>query len=192
MKWIGQHIWCWISRFRNTVYFEKIDTSANLKIRPLFVNTSTGQLYLPPETNFSGKGNTVAALPDSTATITGANLGGGIMTVAPASADITKPTDTAANIIGTAAMGLDTDESAFETAVINTNASNKLTISAGSGVTLVGDMDIGAGSSGTLRIKRTGSSAVSLIVPPSSSVSVTPVISPLPAPISDKTSAPVL
>ena len=162
MKWIGQHIWCWISRFRNTVYFEKIDTSTNLKIRPLFVNASTGQLYLPPESTQPGKGNTVVALPDSTATITGANLGGGIMTVAPASADITKPTDTATNIIGTAAMGLDTDENAFETTVINTNASNKLTISAGTGVTLVGDMDIGAGSSGTLRIKRTGSSAVSI------------------------------
>tara|TARA_R100001594_G_scaffold70587_1_gene104981 strand:+ start:198 stop:698 length:501 start_codon:yes stop_codon:yes gene_type:complete len=162
MKWIGQHIWQFVSRFRDTVYFEKIDTSANLKIRPLFVNTATGQLYLGPETNFSGKGNTVTALPDSTATITGANLGGGIMTVAPASADITKPTDTATNIIGTAAMGLDTDESSFETTVINTNASNKLTISAGAGVTLVGDMDIGAGSSGTLRIKRTGSSAVSI------------------------------
>ena len=128
----------------------------------MFVNASTGQLYLPPECTQPGKGNTVVALPDSTATITGANLGGGIMTVAPASADITKPTDTATNIIGTAAMGLDTDENAFETTVINTNASNKLTISAGTGVTRVGDMDIGAGSSGTLRIKRTGSSAVSI------------------------------
>ena len=162
MKWIGQHIWCWISRFRNTVFFEKIDTSTNLKIRPLFVNASTGRLYLPPEVNFTGKGNTVAALPDSTATITGANLGGGIMTVAPASADITKPTDTATNIVGTAAMGLDTDGSAFETTVINTNASNKLTITAGSGVTLVGKMEVAAASSATLRIKRTGSSAVSI------------------------------
>ena len=162
MKWIGQHIWCWISRFRNTVYFEKIDTSTNLKIRPLFVNASTGQLYLPPESTQPGKGNTVVALPDSTATITGANLGGGIMTVAPASADITKPTDTATNIIGTAAMGLDTDESSFETVVVNTNASNKLTITAGSGVTLVGKMEIAAASSATLRIKRTGSSAISI------------------------------
>jgi len=162
MKWISQHIWQFVSRFRDTVYFEDVSVSTNLKIRPLFINTSTGQLYLGPETNFSGKGNTVAALPDSTATITGANLGGGIMTVAPASADITKPTDTATNIIGTAAMGLDTDESSFETVVVNTNASNKLTITAGSGVTLVGKMEIAAASSATLRIKRTGSSAVSI------------------------------
>ena len=162
MKWIGQHIWQFVSRFRDTVYFEKIDTSANLKIKPLFVNTATGQLYLGPESNFSNKGNTVTALPDSVAAITGANLGGGIMTIAPASADITKPTDSAANIIGTAAMGLDADGNAFETTVINTNASNKLTISAGASVTLVGNMDVGASSSATFRIVRTGASAVSI------------------------------
>ena len=29
MKWLGQHIWDFISRFRTTVYFENLETSSN-------------------------------------------------------------------------------------------------------------------------------------------------------------------
>ena len=28
MKWIGQHIWSFISRFRSTVYIENLETSS--------------------------------------------------------------------------------------------------------------------------------------------------------------------
>ena len=32
MKWIGQHIWDFISRFRNDVYFENTTTSSETNI----------------------------------------------------------------------------------------------------------------------------------------------------------------
>ena len=32
MKWIGQHIWDLISRFRNYVYLEKVDTSTSTTV----------------------------------------------------------------------------------------------------------------------------------------------------------------
>ena len=32
MKWIGQHIWDFISRFRSTVYFENLETSSETNV----------------------------------------------------------------------------------------------------------------------------------------------------------------
>ena len=32
MKWIGQHIWCWITRFKSKVYFEdRVDFTKPVK-----------------------------------------------------------------------------------------------------------------------------------------------------------------
>ena len=167
MKFIGQHIWCWITRFKSKVYAEdkiylnSVDTATNFKPKPLLINTSTGEVFVALPQTIPGKGNTAAELGDNNDAITGANLGGGIMTIEPTS-DRTKPTDTAANIIGTADMGLDATNDCFETVIVNTNASNKLTITAGSGVTLVGGFEITAATSATVRITRTGASAVSI------------------------------
>ena len=32
MKWIGHHIWKWVSRFRNDVYLEDLNTSTETNI----------------------------------------------------------------------------------------------------------------------------------------------------------------
>jgi len=42
MKWIGQHIWDFISRFRNDVYFEDLDPSNNTRV--LVVDDTTGKV----------------------------------------------------------------------------------------------------------------------------------------------------
>ena len=42
MKWIGQHIWDFISRFRNDVYFEDLDSSSDTRV--LVVDDTTGKV----------------------------------------------------------------------------------------------------------------------------------------------------
>tara|TARA_R100000951_G_scaffold35022_1_gene29695 strand:+ start:1021 stop:1641 length:621 start_codon:yes stop_codon:yes gene_type:complete len=51
MRWIGQHIWDLISRFRNTVYFEKLDTSSETNV--LVVD---GNGKVTKNTSFTGGG----------------------------------------------------------------------------------------------------------------------------------------
>ena len=43
MKWIGQHIWDFISRFRNDIYLENITDSAQNKV--VGIDDTTGKLY---------------------------------------------------------------------------------------------------------------------------------------------------
>ena len=179
MKWIGQHIWCWITRFKNNVYFTKpvkydgagatiqitdldsIDDAGQLV--PLLWNKDTGFVYQPVDTHKTpGTGSTVTDLGDDTTVIDDTEIAGGITTVTP-TGDQTKPTDTAANIIANANMGLNADGNSFEFVMVNeASATHKITISAGTGVTLKGDMDVVAKTSATFRIVRTGSAAVTV------------------------------
>ena len=108
------------------------------------------------------------ALADDTAIIAKDMFKKRLMTIAAGDAR-SKATDTAANIISECAM--DNDGDSFDIAIINTDTTTDhiLTITAGSGVTLVGDMlcypkVTGEDTSGSalFRVRRTGSSALTI------------------------------
>ena len=177
MKFIGQHIWCWVTRFKNNVFFTKPVTHENTitvspsnisevvqtNLKPLFYDADSGAVVtLKPANKTPGMGNTVADLGDDTSTIDDAEIAGGITTATP-TGDRTKPTDTAANIIANVNMNLTANGNSFEFVIVNeAAATHKITLSAGTGVTLKGDPDIGAKTSATFRIVRTSSTAVTI------------------------------
>ena len=105
--------------------------------------------------NVNLKSNT--ALSDAAATLTAAQLIGGEFTITPTVARI-QTTDTAANII--AALTGSVDNSNFETTIVNLAAFD-VTLAAGTGVTLVGNMTVNNGSA-TFRVRRLTSSTVSI------------------------------
>jgi hypothetical protein len=177
MKFIGQHIWCWVTRFKNNVFFTKPVTHENTitvspsnisevvqtNLKPLFYDADSGAVVtLKPANKTPGMGNTVADLGDDTSTIDDAEIAGGITTATP-TGNRTKPTDTAANIIANANMNLTANGNSFEFVIVNeAAATHKITLSAGTGVTLKGDPDVGAKTSATFRIVRTSSTAVTI------------------------------
>ena len=125
---------------------------------------------VPPQPN-------AGALVDDTAVLTAAQISARVLTF-DGSAPRSKATDTAANIV--AGLGLTANNDSADFYIINTEASNpnfKLTITAGSGVTLVGNMVVQANAgdthqthgaqlsgsaSGGFRLQRRGASAVHL------------------------------
>ena len=125
---------------------------------------------IPPQPN-------AGALVDDTAVLTAAQISARVLTF-DGSAPRSKATDTAANIV--AGLGLTANNDSADFYIINTEASNpnfKLTITAGSGVTLVGNMVVQANAgdthqthgaqlsgsaSGGFRLQRRGASAVPL------------------------------
>lgn len=177
MKFIGQHIWCWVTRFKNNVFFTKPVTHENTitvspsnisevvqtNLKPLFYDADSGAVVtLKPANKTPGIGNTVADLGDDTSTIDDAEIAGGITTATP-TGNRTKPTDTAANIIANVNMNLTANGNSFEFVIVNeAAATHKITLSAGTGVTLKGDPDVGAKTSATFRIVRTSSTAVTI------------------------------
>ena len=130
-------------------------------------NTMTGGLYarggvVPPQPN-------AGALADDTAIVSAAAMAARVLTF-DGSAAREKATDTAANIVSGLSLTADNDSADFY--VLNTETANTdftLTITAGSGVTLVGDMVVhpkvahtsGSAAAG-FRIQRRGASAVHL------------------------------
>ena len=177
MKFIGQHIWCWVTRFKNNVFFTKPVTHENTitvspsnisevvqtNLKPLFYDADSVAVgTLKPANKTPGMGNTVADLGDDTSTIDDAEIAGGITTATP-TGNRTKPTDTAANIIANVNMNLTANGNSFEFVIVNeAAATHKITLSAGTGVTLKGDPDVGAKTSATFRIVRTSSTAVTI------------------------------
>ena len=177
MKFIGQHIWCWVTRFKNNVFFTKPVTHENTitvspsnisevvqtNLKPLFYDADSGAVVtLKPANKTPGMGNTVADLGDDTSTIDDAEIAGCITTATP-TGNRTKPTDTAANIIANVNMNLTANGNSFEFVIVNeAAATHKITLSAGTGVTLKGDPDVGAKTSATFRIVRTSSTAVTI------------------------------
>ena len=111
-----------------------------------------------------------ATTDDGTAAVTAANVLTGIITCA-AGADRSKATDTAANFVS--GLNLDTNGDAFDFSLINTatDGSSHVTLTAGTGITLVGAMVISAidlaedaftSGVGRFRIRRTGASACTI------------------------------
>jgi len=96
-------------------------------------------------------------LSDAAATLTAAQLIGGEFTITPTVARI-QTTDTATAII--AALGGSVDNSNFDFTMVNLDAFD-VTIAAGTGVTLVGNMVVNDGSA-TFRVRRLTSSTVSV------------------------------
>ena len=113
---------------------------------------------------------TQATTDDGTTVVSAANIATGIVQCTP-TADRSKATDTASNLIST--LKLTTDGDAFDFSVISlaTNGTSHVTLTAGTGVTLVGCMVISAqdlaedaftAGVARFRIARTGGSAVTL------------------------------
>ena len=109
-----------------------------------------------------------ATTADSTAAITAANILTGIVQCTPTTAR-SKATDTAANLVS--GLGLTADGDSFDFSFINiaTTADRIVTVTAGTGVTLVGAMTLdpyvaGEDTSGShlLRVRRTGATAVTI------------------------------
>jgi hypothetical protein len=113
---------------------------------------------------------TQATTDDGTTVVSAANIATGIVQCTP-TALRSKATDTAANLIST--LLLDVDGDAFDFSIINltTDGTQNVTLTSGSGVTLVGNMVIHAQDTaddavsigtGRFRIARTGGSAVTM------------------------------
>ena len=70
MKWIGQHIWSLISRFRSDVYLEDVNsgTIASGSNLGLDSNNKIVKAAVPTDTNTMGSGFTVSATTDTNAT----------------------------------------------------------------------------------------------------------------------------
>lgn len=133
--------------------------------------TLTGGLIQRGNAGIIRHQNTPAVTADDTSVVTAANILTGIVTCTPTT-DRSKATDTAANIIS--GLGLTTDDDSFDFAVIILSANSSaldVTLTAGTGVTLVGNMHISApdvadasiaSGSAQFRLRRVSSSAVSL------------------------------
>ena len=111
-----------------------------------------------------------ATTDDGTTAVSAANILTGIVQCTP-SADRSKATDTASNLIS--GLGLLVDNDSFDFSLINltTDGQDNVTLTGGTGVTLVGNMVIHAQDAaddavsigvGRFRIRRTGSSAVTM------------------------------
>tara|TARA_R110002020_G_scaffold147506_3_gene322897 strand:- start:2954 stop:4450 length:1497 start_codon:yes stop_codon:yes gene_type:complete len=133
---------------------------------------STGNVYMRNSSNpdvikYQG---TPANTDDGTAVVSAANILTGIVTCTP-TADRSKATDTAANLIS--GLSLTADQDAFDFSLINltTDGQDNVTLTGGTDVSLVGNMVIHAQDAaddavsigvGRFRIRRTASDAVTM------------------------------
>ena len=116
------------------------------------------------------KGATEATTDDGTTAISAANMLTGIVKCTPTD-DRSKATDTASNIVS--GLSLTADGDSFDLSLISlaTDGTSDITLTGGTGVTLVGNMivksqdnadDAGYAGVGRFRVRRTGSSAVTM------------------------------
>jgi len=121
----------------------------------------------PPIVQYQGAHSTT---DDGTTAISAANIAAGIITCTP-TADRSKATDTASNLITGLNLDADNDSVDFSLISLATDGTSDITITAGSGVTLVGNMivksqddadDAGYSGAGRFRVRRTGASAVTI------------------------------
>ena len=143
----------------------------------LTVNTgdvimSTGNVYMRNSSNpdvikYQG---TQATTDDGTAVVTAANILTGIIQCTP-TGDRSKATDTASNLISGLSLNADGDAFDFSLISLATDGTSDITLTAGTSVTLVGNMkvksqdnadDAGYAGVGRFRIARTGGSAVTM------------------------------
>lgn len=111
-----------------------------------------------------------ATTDDGTTAISAANILTGIVKCTP-TADRSKATDSASNLVAGLALLADNDSVDFTLLNLATDGTSDITLTGGSGVTLVGNMivksqdnadDAGYAGVGRFRVRRTGSSAVTM------------------------------
>ena len=120
-----------------------------------------GAAFTGPVSSTAGEFNlkTLTALADADATLTGAQLDGGLFTIAPSIARALT-TDTVVNIL--AAIPGHVNGTHFEFTIVNTGTL-MATLTAVAGVTLVGAAIVATATSGTFRLYRTSGTTVSIV-----------------------------
>ena len=133
---------------------------------------STGNVYMrnasnPDVIKYQGAPANTA---DDTSAIIAANILTGIITCTPTT-DRTKATDTASNLISGLSLNEDNDAFDFTLISLATDGTSDIHISAGTGVTLVGNMKVKSQNDsdnaqsagvGRFRVRRTGATAVTM------------------------------
>lgn len=143
------------------------------------VSVDNGRLIVQSEALYARASATVpfiqeqgapATTDDGTTAISASNIATGIITCTP-TADRSKATDTAANLISGLTLTADNDSFDFSLISLATDGTSDITITGGTGVTLVGNMivksqdnadDAGYAGVGRFRVRRTGASAVTM------------------------------
>jgi hypothetical protein len=143
------------------------------------VSVDNGRLIVQSEAIYARASATVpfiqeqgapATTDDGTTAISASNIATGIITCTP-TADRSKATDTAANLISGLTLTADNDSFDFSLISLATDGTSDITITGGTGVTLVGNMivksqdnadDAGYAGVGRFRVRRTGASAVTM------------------------------
>ena len=134
-----------------------------VKAKPIYARASSTAAFI----QYQGA---EAETDDGTTAISAANILTGIVKCTP-TADRSKATDTASNLIS--GLSLTADNDSFDFSLINlaTDGTSDITLTVGTGVTLLGNMkvksqddadDAGYAGVGRFRIRRTGASAVTM------------------------------
>lgn len=132
--------------YTSSVYSAATTVQVQAGGSPLYYNVGTGPVVFE-RPNYQGTPGTLNA----TGTLTAALMLGGIVTSTTAAA-VTGTTDTAALIDAATTLAVG---DAFELTVINTGGANAFTVSAGTGVTVVGSATVAASTSATFRVLKT-------------------------------------
>ena len=143
------------------------------------VTVNAGNLFVSAKPIYARASSTAAFIQyqgapattdDGTTAVSAANILTGIVQCTP-TADRSKATDTAANLISGLSLTADNDSFDFSLISLATDGTSDITLTGGTGVTLVGNMkvksqddadDAGYAGVGRFRIRRTGSSAVTM------------------------------
>ena len=132
-----------------------------VKAKPIYARASATAAFI----QYQGA---PATTDDGTTAISASNILTGIVECTP-TADRSKATDTATNLINSLSLTADNDSFDFSLISLATDGTSDITITAGTGVTLIGNMkvksqddadDAGYAGVGRFRIRRTGSSSV--------------------------------
>lgn len=156
-KHVGKKVEVSELRLDKNVFFEK--AKAVLGFKRLVIDSSG-------RANNEIIGRRKQVLTDDNDALTTDVIDDGILVITP-TADRTKPTPTAVQIINNI---LDIDGEAlsaasyeaFEFSIINLSTGRTITLSAGTGVTLVGNMTVAVSSSGRFQMIKTDTAAVEL------------------------------
>ena len=143
------------------------------------ISIETGNLFVKAKPIYARSSSTAAFIQyqggeattdDGTTAISAANILTGIIKCTP-SDERSKATDTASNLISGLSLTADNDSFDFSLISLATDGTSDITITGGTGVTLVGNMkvksqddadDAGYAGVGRFRVRRTGSSAVTM------------------------------
>ena len=143
------------------------------------VSVETGNLFVKAKPIYARASSTAAFIQyqgaeaetdDGTTALSAANILTGIIKCTP-TADRSKATDTASNLISGLSLTADNDSFDFSLISLATDGTSDITLTGGTGVTLLGNMkvksqddvdDAGYAGVGRFRIRRTGASAVTM------------------------------